>query len=116
MSDDFKLPDDWRGKVVTTIRKLIKEADPEITEEVKYKTASNPNGVLVWYKDGMLTTGEIYNKHLRFAFKKGPELKAHDPKCLLNSYRAIIIHEEDKLDETAFKDLIRAAVALNQKA
>lgn len=112
---EFQLPDDWRGEVMTTIRQLIKETDPQIKEEVKYKTATNPNGVLVWYRDGMITTGEIYKKHLRLAFSKGVALKEHDPKGLFNAYRAIILHEEDKLDETAFKEIIRSAVKLNSK-
>lgn len=115
-SPDYKVPADWRGKVVTQIRELIKQADPGVIEEVKYKTASNPNGVLVWYHDGMICTGEIYKLHLRFSFTKGPALKEHDPKGLLNSYRAMIIHEEDKLDEIAFKELFREAVKLNQNA
>ncbi len=112
---EYNLPADWRGDVMTQIRILIKQADPEIIEDVKWKTPSNPDGVLVWYKDGMITTGEIYKKHIRLAFAKGPALKDHDPKGLINSYRAIIIHEEDKINERAFKDLIRAAVALNSK-
>jgi hypothetical protein len=112
----FKLPTDWRGKVMSRIRELIQQADPEIIEDVKYKTASNPNGVLVWYKGGMISTGEVYNKHLRLGFAKGPALKESDPKGLINTYRAIVLHEEDKLDEKAFQDLIRAAVALNGKA
>lgn len=110
---EFILPDDWRGKVMTQIRLWIKEADAEIVEEVKYKTASNPNGVLVWYKNGMITTGEVYKKHLRFSFTKGTELKDNDPKGIINSYRAILLHEEDNLDEVAFKSLILEAVKLN---
>ena len=105
---------DWRIKTMSRIRGLIKQADPDIKEEVKYKTPSNPDGVFVWYKNGMLTTGETYKKHLRFAFSKGPILKEMDKNGLINSYRAIIIHEEDKLDESAFKRLINDAVALNQ--
>lgn len=112
---EFQLPDDWRGELMTTIRQLIKEADLEIREEVKYKTTSNPNGVLVWYRDGMITTGELYKKHLRLAFSKGVALKEHDPKGLFNAYRAVLLHEEDTLDHEAFKDIIRQAVALNQK-
>lgn len=110
---EFELPTDWRGEVMTRIRALIKQADPEIVEEVKYKTASNPNGVLVWYREGMLSTGEVYNKHLRLGLAKGNLLKDQDPKGLINSYRAILIHEGDELDEQAFIDLIRAAVAFN---
>lgn len=110
---EFVLPDDWRGTVMSRIRELIKEADPEIIEEVKYKTASNPNGVLVWYHTGMLSTGEIYNKHLRLGLANGNVLKDQDPKGLINSYRAIIIHEKDTLDESAFKKIIKAAVTYN---
>jgi len=104
---------DWRAKTMSRIAKLIKEADPKITKEVKYKTPSNPAGVYVWYRDGMITTGETYKKHLRIAFAQGPALKKKDAKGLINSHRAILIHEEDKLNETAFKKLIRDAVALN---
>lgn len=104
---------DWREEMMSHIRDLIKEADPEIVEEKKYKTPSNPEGVFVWYKEGMISTGETYKKHLRLAFTKGPELKEYDPKGLINSYRAIILHEEDKFDDEAFKDLIKAAVKLN---
>lgn len=104
---------DWREKTMTRVRTLIKEADPEIVEEVKYKTPSNPDGVFVWYREGMITTGETYKKHLRFAFAKGEILKENDPKGLINSFRAVLIREEDTLDGNAFKDLIRAAVKLN---
>lgn len=104
---------DWREKTMNRIRELIKEADPEATEEKKYKTPTNPDGVFVWYHDGMITTGETLKQHLRIALAKGPLLKDKDPKRLINTYRAIILHEEDKLDEEAFKDLIKAAVELN---
>ena len=114
-NSEFKLPDDWRGAVMSQIRQLIQEADPEITEEVKYKTASNPNGVLVWYKNGMISTGEVYKQHLRLGLTKGNLLKDQDPKGLINSYRAILIHDGDEVDEKAFKDLIRAAVTLNNE-
>lgn len=97
------------------IRTLIQQADPEVIEDVKWKTPTNPGGVLVWYHGGMILTGEIYKQHLRLSFAKGPLLKAHDPKGLINSYRAIIIHEDDKINEEAFKDLIRTAVTLNLK-
>lgn len=110
---EYNLPDDWRGEVMMQVRTLIKQADSEIIEDVKWKTPSNPDGVLVWYRDGMITTGEIYKKHIRLAFAKGPALKEYDPKGLINTYRAIIIHEEDKIDKEAFKALIRAAVELN---
>lgn len=109
----FELPNDWRGTVMSRIRQLIKETDPEIIEEVKYKTATNPNGVLVWYHDGMISTGEIYNKHLRLGLAKGNLLKDQDPRGLINSHRAIILHEKDTLNDVAFKNLIKAAVAFN---
>lgn len=99
---------------MSRIRKLVKQADPKITEEVKYKTPSNPAGVFVWYCDGMISTGETYAKHLRLAFAKGPALKKEDPKGLINTYRAMILHEGDRVDEAAFKKLVRAAVALNR--
>lgn len=109
----FELPDDWRGKLMSQIRNIIRQADPEVIEDVKWKTASNPNGVLVWYHDGMISTGEVYKKHLRLAFSKGAALKDQDPKGLINAYRAVILKEEDTLDENAFKNLFRAAVKLN---
>lgn len=105
---------DWRIERMSRIRKLVKETDADIREEVKYKTPSNPDGVFVWYCDGMIATGETYKKHLRLSFAKGPELKKKDSKQLINSYRAILLHEEDTLHETAFKKLIRDAVALNR--
>jgi hypothetical protein len=109
----IKKYDDWRGKKLAQIRKLIKEADPDIIEEVKWKKPSNPDGVPVWSHDGIICLGETYNKHLRISFAKGPELD--DPKSIINSYRAILIHEEDKIDEAAFKALIRAAIKLNHE-
>ncbi len=112
----FAVPDDWRGKTIKKVRSLIRHADPEIVEDVKWKTKTNPNGVLVWYRDGMLLTGEIYQKHLRLSFAKGPLLKAHDPKGMINSFRAILLKEEDTLDESGFTELIRSAVKQNQKA
>jgi hypothetical protein len=113
---EYNYPADWRGKKLSLIDTLIKHADPQVVAEVKYKTKSNPDGVIVWYRDGMISTGEVYKKHLRLSFAKGPALKSHDPKGLINSYRAIILHEEDEIDETAFKDLIQEAVKLNQES
>lgn len=104
---------DWRGERLQQIRTLMREANSEVIEDVKWKTPSNPDGVMVWYYNGMICTGEVYKKHLRISFAKGPSLK--DPKGLINSYRAIIIHEGDVLDEYAFKDLIIEAIELNQK-
>jgi hypothetical protein len=104
---------DWRGKMLSKIRSLIKEADPDVTVEAKFKKPSDPDGIPVWYHNGMICTGETYKAHLRISFAKGPNLK--DPKGLLNAYRAVIIHEEDTLDEAAFKALVKEAVELNKK-
>jgi hypothetical protein len=102
---------DWRKTRLETIRKLIKQADPKIVEEMKYKKPTNPAGIPVWYREGMICTGETYAEHLRLTFAKGNKLK--DPKKLFNRFRAMVIAEDDKLNEAAFKDLIRQAVALN---
>jgi hypothetical protein len=102
---------DWRGEVLSRIRSLIKEADPGIVEEWKWR------GVPVWYHDGMICTGETYEGVVKVTFAKGAQLK--DPSGLFNSSlvgnvrRAIDLHEDEKLDEPAFKALIRNAVALN---
>jgi hypothetical protein len=102
---------DWRGKTLVRIRALIKEADPEIVEEWKWR------GVPVWSHAGIICTGESYKSVVKLTFLKGASLG--DPSRLFNSSlegnarRAIDIHEDDKLDEKAFKTLIRAAVALN---
>jgi hypothetical protein len=104
---------DWRGERLARIRALIKEADPEILEEVKWKKPTNPDGIPVWSHNGIICTGETYKKHIRLAFAKGQFLE--DPKKIINSYRAIIIHEEDEINEAAFKNLIKTAVAFNAK-
>ena len=104
--------DDWRGETLARVRALIKQADPGVVEEVKWR------GVPVWEHDGIICTGESYKSVVKLTFMKGAHLK--DPKKLFNSSlagnarRAIDIHEGDKLDATAFKALIRAAVALNK--
>ena len=109
---------DWRGETLARVRKLIKEADPEVVEEVKWRKPSNGmRGVPVWEHDGMICTGETYKAVVKLTFAKGASLK--DPAGLFNSSlegnvrRAIDIHEDDKIDEKALKGLIRAAVALN---
>ena len=104
---------DWRKKTLSRIRTLIKLADPAVVEEMKWRKPTNPAGIPVWYHDGMICTGETYKSHLRLTFAKGSSLQ--DPKKLLNSFRSMIIKESDKINEKAFKELIRAAVALNQK-
>ena len=108
---------DWRGKTLSQIRALIKQADPEVVEELKWRKPSNPAGVPVWYHDGIICTGETYVNHVRLTFAKGASLK--DPSGLFNSSlegnvrRAIDIHENEKINAAALKDLISAAVALN---
>ena len=104
---------DWRGKAMSQIRALIKQADPKVVEEIKWRKPSNPAGIPVWYHDGMICTGETYKNHLRLTFAKGSSL--NDPYGIINTFRAMVIHEDDKINETAFKDLIRAAVVLNRK-
>ena len=109
--------DDWRGQTLSWLRALIKQADPEVVEEVKWRKPSNPAGVPVWYHDGILCTGETYKSHVRMTFSKGASLE--DPNGVFNAglegnaFRAIVIHEGDKIDEKAFKELVRSAVALN---
>jgi hypothetical protein len=110
--------DDWRGDTLSRIRALIKEADPEVVEEAKWKKASQPDGVPVWSHDGMICTGETYKTAVKLTFAKGASLE--DPSGLFNSSlegntrRAIDIREGEKIDEDAFKALIRAAVRLNR--
>jgi hypothetical protein len=107
---------DWRGKTLEKVRRLIKEADPEIVEEWKWRKPSNP-GTPVWSHDGGICTGETYKNVVKLTFFKGAALK--DPSGLFNSSlegkvrRAIDIHEGDEIDETALKALILEAVALN---
>ncbi len=107
--------DDWRSETLRRVRFLIKEADPEIVEEQKWMKPSNPEGIPVWSHDGLVCTGEIYKDHVKLTFARGASLK--DPAGLFNQNgtvrRAIDIHEGDKLNGAAFKNLIRAAVALN---
>jgi hypothetical protein len=109
---------DWRGETLARCRELIKEADPEVVEEVKWRKPSNSMlGVPVWEHDGIICTGETYKSIVKLTFAKGASLK--DPAGLFNSSlegnarRAIDIHEGDKIDAEALKALIRAAVALN---
>jgi hypothetical protein len=109
---------DWRAKTLGQIRKLIKQADPKVVEEMKWKKPSNPAGVPVWSHDGPICTGETYKNAVKLTFFKGAQMK--DPKHLFNSSlegktrRAIDLHEGEEIDATAFKALIREAVALNQ--
>jgi len=103
--------DDWRGEMLSRLRALVKQADPEVVEEWKWR------GVPTWYHDGIVCTGETYKEKVKMTFAKGASLK--DPAGLFNSSlegnvrRAIDFHEGDKFDEKALKALVRSAVALN---
>ena len=108
---------DWRGETLARIRILIKQTDPEVVEEVKWRKPSSPGGVPVWSHAGMICTGETYKNVVKLTFARGASLA--DPSGLFNSSlegntrRAIDFHEGDKIDEKALQALIRAAVALN---
>ena len=116
IDEKIKQLGDWRGKMLAQVRGIIHEADPEIVEERKWVKATSP-GTPVFSHDGIVCTGEVHKNVVKMTFAKGAALK--DPEGLFNSSlegnvrRAIDIHEGDKIDEVAFKDLIRAAVALN---
>ena len=103
---------DWRGKTLAAVRKIILGVDPEIIEEWKWR------GVPVWYRDGMICTGETYKSIVKLTFANGAALE--DPAHLFNSSlegntrRAIDLHEDDKINEHALKNLLRAAIACNQ--
>ena len=105
---------DWRGETLSSLRELIKQAVPDVVEKWKWR------GVPVWYRDGMICTGETYKSAVKLTFAKGASLK--DPAKLFNSSlegkvrRAIDFHEGDQINTTAFKTLIRGATALNKPA
>jgi hypothetical protein len=112
---------DWRGDTLARIRTLIREAAPDVVEEVKWRKPSNGmRGVPVWEHDGIICTGETYKDKLKLTFVKGAALA--DPAGLFNSSldgnvrRALDIHENDRINEKAFKALVRAAAALNTSA
>ena len=108
--------DDWRGQTLAKVRALIHEADPEILEEWKWAKESSP-GTPVWSHEGIICTGETYKDAVKLTFMKGASLKSRLFNSSLegNVRRAIDIREGQKMDDKAFKDLIRAAVALNSK-
>src|SRR6188474_2815401 len=112
IDERIKELDDWRGKMLSQIRTLIKQADPEVVEEWKWR------GVPVWSHDGLICTGETYKNVVKMTFAKGAALE--DPSGLFNSSlegntrRAIDFHEGEKIDEGALKNLVRAAVDYNQ--
>ena len=108
---------DWRGETLSRIRLLIREADPAVTEAIKWRKPSNPAGVPVWEHDGLICTGETYKDKVKLTFAKGAAID--DPSKLFNSSldggtrRAIDLREGDTIDGEAFKNLFREAVALN---
>ncbi len=108
---------DWRARTLSRLRTLARQADPQMAEEFKWQKPSNPKGVPVWSHNGILCTAETYKEVVKLTFFAGATLA--DPDGLFNSSlagatrRAIDFHEGDKLNEKAFKNLIRAAVALN---
>ena len=118
IDEKIKQLGDWRGKTLAKVREVIHQADPEIVEERKWVKPTSP-GTPVFSHGGIVCTGETYKNVVKMTFAKGARLK--DPSGLFNSSldgnvrRAIDIHEGDKIDEAALKDLIRAAVALNLK-
>jgi len=109
----------WRGPMLGKLRALVKEADPEVVEEVKWRKPSNPSGVPTWSHDGILITGETYKDKVKLTFAKGARLD--DPKGLFNSSldggtrRAIDFREDDAVDAEGLKALVRAAVKANAK-
>lgn len=111
---------DWRGETLARVRALIKEADRDVIEEVKWRKPSNPAGVPVWEHAGLICTGETYKDKVKLTFANGASLE--DPAGLFNSSldgnvrRAIDLHEGDTINDKAFKALIRAAVTLNTSA
>jgi hypothetical protein len=108
---------DWRGKTLARLRKLILAAHPGITEDIKWRKPTNPSGVAVWSQAGILCTGEIYKDKVKLTFAKGAKLD--DPTGLFNASldgnvrRALDVFEGSRIDDRAFKALIRAAVACN---
>ena len=112
-----KLGNDWRGEMLAQVRKLIRMADPNIVEQVKWRKPSNPLGVPVWEHDGIVCTGEVYRTYVKLTFASGALLA--DPDGLFNgsltgrTRRAINIRQGEEVDGEAFKALVRAAVGLN---
>ena len=108
---------DWRGRKLSQLRALIKDADPAIVEDVKWKKQSNPMGVPVWFHDGNICIGEMLKNAVRLTFPKDAQIEDRNGlfNTRLNSktVRAIDFHEEDNIDETALKELVRAAIDYN---
>ena len=108
---------DWRGEVLAHVRDLIKQAEPDVVEEIKWRKPTNPLGVPVWNHEGIICTGETYKDKVKLTFAKGASLE--DPDGLFNASldakdrRVIDLHEGDEIDAKAFKALVRAAAGLN---
>ena len=117
IDDRIASMNDWRGAMLAQLRRLIREADPDVVEEVKWRKPSNPAGVPVWSHAGIICTGETYKDKVKLTFANGAAVG--DPAKLFNSSldgntrRAIDVREGEKIDEKAFKALVRAAVAVN---
>ncbi len=117
IGDRIRAWDDWRGETLSQVRTLIKQADPGVVEELKWKKPSNPMGVPVWSHDGIVCIGEALKSAVRLTFPKGAALK--DPKGLFNarlvgnSVRAIDIHQGDPLNGPALKALVREGIRIN---
>jgi hypothetical protein len=111
---------DWRGEMLARVRRAIRQADPDVVEDVKWRKPSNPSGVPVWEHDGIICTGETYKGVVKLTFARGASLT--DASGLFNASlegnmrRAIDIREGDRIDETALKALVRGAAALNASA
>lgn len=118
IDEKIKKLNDWRGKTLARVRKIVRAADPDIVEEVKWRKPTNPLGVPVWEDGGIICTGETYKETVKLTFARGASLK--DPAGLFNASlegnmrRAIDIHKGDTINENALKALVRAAVALNK--
>ena len=119
---DAKLQElgDWRGEMLARVRRLIRQADPDVVEEIKWRKPTNPSGVPVWSHGGIICTGETYRDKVKLTFAHGAALA--DPSGIFNasldgnSRRAIDLREGDAIDEEALKALVRAAVAVNMPA
>ena len=118
IDDKIRSLGDWRGATLARLRRLIREADPDVVEAVKWRKPSNPLGVAVWEDHGMICTGEIYKDKVKLTFARGASVE--DPSELFNASldggtrRAIDFRDGDQVDEQSFKALIREAVALNR--
>jgi hypothetical protein len=108
---------EWQAETLLRLRALIRQADPDVVEDLKWRKPTNPAGVPVWSHDGIICTGEAYKSHVRMTFPRGALLK--DPKRVFNAslegnaFRAIVIDEGGTIDEKAFMALVRSAIALN---